>query len=159
LVGTLISKTSTNAIFNVPKLITPTTQGNFSLATKSVLNLTGYTTFGDSINSVFAFDGVHSSIYDSNSAVCNVGIDLGENSGVQLTRIRYFPNYKWQIASTYIQGGTFQVSNDKTTWTTLGTIDQTVHAGWNSIMITDKGVYRYVRFNHSIASKCNLAEI
>lgn len=159
MVGNLISKTNSNAVFNVPKLITPTTQSSFSLATKSVLNLTSYTTFGDSSNSVFAFDGIHSSIYDSSNSACNVGIDLGENRGVQLTRIRYFPNYKWQVASTYIQGGTFQVSNDKTTWKTLGTIDQTVHAGWNSIMIGDKGVYRYVSFNHTSTSKCNLAEI
>lgn len=159
MVGTLISKTNISAVFNVPKLITPTTQSNFSLATKSVLNLTGYTTFGDSGNTAFAFDGVHSSIYDSKNNVCNVGIDLGENRGVQLTRIRYFPHYKWAIASNYIQGGTFQVSNDKLTWTTLGTIDTTVHAGWNTIMITDKNVYRYLSFNHTITSKCNLAEI
>lgn len=52
-----------------------------------------------------------------------------------------------------------QVSNDNTTWITIATVDQTVHAGWNSFMISDTTLYRYIRFSHTSASKCNLAEL
>lgn len=88
-----------------------------------------------------------------------MGIDIGQNLGVQLTRIRYFPNPSWSIAYQFIKGGMIQVSNDNSTWTTIATIDQTVHAGWNSFMISNTNIYRYVRFLHSSVSKCNLAEL
>jgi hypothetical protein len=51
------------------------------------------------------------------------------------------------------------VSNDNTTWNTIATVDQTVHAGWNSFMISDTNIYRYVRFSHTSKSKCNIAEL
>jgi hypothetical protein len=76
-----------------------------------------------------------------------------------LTRIRYFPNPSWNIAYQFIKGAVIQVSNDNTTWTTIATVDQTVHAGWNSFMISDVNIYRYVRFQHNTNSKCNIAEL
>lgn len=59
----------------------------------------------------------------------------------------------------YVEGGRFEGSNDNVTWTLLGKVDQTVHAGWNSIYTQDKSVYRYIRFVHDQMSKCGLAEI
>lgn len=61
--------------------------------------------FGDATGYELAFDNEHSTMYESNNSVCSLGVDIGQNLGVQLTRIRYFPNYKWQIASKYIRGG------------------------------------------------------
>ena len=78
--------------------------------------------------------------------------------GVQLTRIRYFPNPTWNIAYQFIKGAVFQVSNDNSSWITIATVDQTVHAGWNSFMITNNNIFRYVRFSHTSKSKCNIAE-
>lgn len=79
--------------------------------------------------------------------------------GIQLTRIRYFPNSTWNVASSYIKDAIFEVSNDNITYTNIGTVDQNVHAGWNSIMINDQNIYRYVRFSHTDgASYCSLAE-
>lgn len=75
-----------------------------------------------------------------------------------MTRVRYFPNPSWNIAYQYIKGGKFQVSNDNSSWTTIATVDQTVHAGWNSFMIKNPNIYRYIRFVHDSTSKCKLAE-
>jgi hypothetical protein len=88
-----------------------------------------------------------------------MGVDAGEGLGIQLSRIRYFPNYQWNIASLFVEGGRFEASNDNLTWVLLTKIDQTVHAGWNSIYPNNKNVYRYVRFVHDQTSKCGLAEI
>jgi hypothetical protein len=90
--------------------------------------------------------------------LCSIGIDIGQDLGVSLTRIRYFPTTAWVIASNFIQGALFQVSNDNSTWTTISTIDSLVHAGWNIIMPENKAPYRYVRFSHDSTSKCRLAE-
>ena len=40
----------------------------------------------------------------------------------------------------------------------MATIIQTVHTGWNVILSTDQTPYRYLRFSHTSASKCSLAE-
>lgn len=76
-----------------------------------------------------------------------------------MTRVRYFPNPAWNISYQFIKGATVQVSNNNSTWTTIATVDQTVHAGWNSFMINDNNTYRYVRFSHDSKSKCNIAEL
>lgn len=154
----MLAKTDTYAIFSVPKLITTTTQTNLKLTRNSTIDLGNKVKWGDATGWQNAFDGQHSTIYGSNNAVCSVGVDIGVNLGVQITRIRYFPNPQWNIAYQYIKGANIQVSNDNTTWTTIATVDQTVHAGWNSFMISNTNIYRYVRFLHSSLSKCNIAE-
>ena len=99
----------------------------------------------------------HATMYNSNNTACSVGIDIGKGLGVQLTRVRYFPNPSWNIAYQFIKGATIKVSNDNITYTTIATVDQTVHAGWNSFMISNVNIFRYVRFSHTSQSKCNLA--
>jgi hypothetical protein len=79
--------------------------------------------------------------------------------GVQISRIRYFPNPNWNVAYQYIKGAQVQVSNDNSTWVTIATVDQTVHAGWNSFMIADTNIYRYIKFVHGAVSKCQVSEI
>jgi hypothetical protein len=44
-------------------------------------------------------------------------------------------------------------------WTTLASIDQTVHSGWNTFKSKTSTPFRYVRFSHNQSSKCSLAEI
>ncbi len=102
---------------------------------------------------------MHATTYVSSSAsTCFVGVDIGSNLGVQITRIRYFPNPFWNIASLFLQGATVEVSNDNSTWSTIATVDQTVHAGWNSFIIKNSNIFRYVRFSHNNQSKCNISE-
>jgi hypothetical protein len=78
---------------------------------------------------------------------------------VQITRLRIFPNPAWQVAYKYILGASIQVSNDNITWSTLATVDQTIHAGWNSYMITNTNTFRYVKFAHTSVSMCQIAEL
>ncbi len=84
------------------------------------LDLSTKSLFGDSANIIKAFDNDHTTMYDSNNNDCYLGVDIGENLAVLLTRIRYFPNYKWPISSLMIKGAKFQGSNDKITWLDLG---------------------------------------
>ena len=104
-------------------------------------------------------DGQQNSYYSSNSNDCFVGLDMGEGRRVKIHRIRYFPNTNWVIASDYIRGATVEASNDNTNYDLLGTVDETVHSGWNSIIFTVATPYRYIRIKHNTASKCQLAEI
>jgi hypothetical protein len=85
---------------------------------------------------------------------------MGVNKGVQLTKIRYFPTTEWKIASTKLKGAEFMGSNDKLAWTTIGTVDSTVHTGWNTIMTESTlPLYRYIKFGHTSLSGCKLAEL
>ena len=104
-------------------------------------------------------DGQYNSYYSSSSSNCFVGFDFGEGRKVKVHRIRYFPYSKWVIASDYIKGATIEASNDNSNYDLLGTIDETVHSGWNSIIFTVTTPYRYIRISHNTASKCMLAEI
>jgi len=158
-VGKLAERTDTEAKFHVPKLITQVTQDEFMFAKNETISLKGKTTWGDAPGWESAFDNEYTTIYNSSNLACSVGVDIGESIGLQLTRVRYFPNPSWPIASEMIKGALIEVSNDNSTWKTLGTVDQSVHAGWNSKMITDTTIYRYVRFSHTNQSQCNIAEL
>ena len=64
----------------------------------------------------------------------------------------------WNVAAVYIKGAVFEASSDGVTYTALGVVDETVHAGWNSILVETAANYRYVRMRHDSASECKLAE-
>ena len=76
-----------------------------------------------------------------------------------INRIRYFPYNKWTIAATYIKGAEIEASNDNTNFDLITTVDQTVHAGWNSYMPDSSSTaYRYIRIRHDSTSECKIAE-
>lgn len=91
--------------------------------------------------------------------MCYIGFDVGAGNLARVTRIRYFPYYKWTIAAKYIKGAVFEGSLDGTTYTQIALVDQTVHAGWNSILLDTPVNYRYVRLRHTTASNCKLSEL
>lgn len=86
-------------------------------------------------------------------------MDIGENKLVKVTRIRYFPYYKWTIAAQYIAGAVFEGSIDGVNYSQIGLIDQTIHAGWNSIKIFTNSSYRFIRLKHSNISGCMISEL
>ena len=43
-------------------------------------------------------------------------------------------------------------------WTTVATVDQTIHSGWNVLKSETTTPFRYIRFKHNSTSNCNLAE-
>ena len=78
---------------------------------------------------------------------------------MNINRIRYFPYQLWEIASNYIKGAVIEASVDGSTYTELLTVDQTVHAGWNSFMpSSSSNSYRYIRLRHNEMSMCKVAE-
>ena len=115
---------------------------------------------GSGSNKEYINDGLYKSTYTSTAAECYIGYDAGAGKKIKVNRIRYFPSTEWLIASEKLQGAIFEASNSETTgYTPIFTVDQTVHAGWNSY-IPDSFTtpYRYVRMKHTSDSKCELAE-
>ena len=107
----------------------------------------------------FAADGKYASFYSSSNAECWIGIDVGANKKVLINRIRYFPYNQWVLAASYIKGAVIEASNDDTNYDSITTVDQTVHAGWNSYMPDSLSTaYRYIRIRHDSTSECKIAE-
>ena len=78
---------------------------------------------------------------------------------VDIDRIRYFPYNQWTIASHYLHDAVFEGSVDGVSYTTLGEVDTTVHAGWNSFLVQNNNAYyRYIRMRHNATSQCRLSE-
>lgn len=76
-----------------------------------------------------------------------------------IRRIRYFPTMEWTVVGEYLKGAVFEASNDDSTYTEIGRVDETVHSGWNSLLVETSANYRYVRMSHDSTSGCKLAEI
>ncbi len=55
----------------------------------------------------FSFDNRHATFYTSNNTLCYIGLDVGIQRLVNVKRIRYFPNYKWNVAANYIKDAIF----------------------------------------------------
>lgn len=76
--GNVVSRTSANATFAIPALITPASQTAFNLAKNKTIPLGDKAKWGDTAGWEQAFDSDHSSVYLSNSnASCTVGVDIG----------------------------------------------------------------------------------
>ena len=155
----LTSVTASGAIAVIPPFVTSETQADYSLARPQKLTRAQFSIISDtSATQNNIFDGFLGTTYSStSSSACFIGADIGAGLVLQLTRVRFFPNSKWLIASNYLLGATLEGSNDNSAWTTLATVDSTVHSGWNIVPISSKSKYRYVRFAHTSVSKCSLA--
>lgn len=157
-VGRVIEKRSTEAVFEIPPLIVPDVATQYpSVAQEQTIVPAAILSDGGS-NSDAAFDYNHGSFYSSTNSVCFIGLDAGVGKVVKVTRIRYFPYYKWTIAANFIKGAVFEGSLDGTTYTQIATVDQTVHAGWNSIQLSAVAYYRFIRLKHTSTSGCKLSE-
>lgn len=141
--------------------MTPLTQTSYNLSGVKQLDLSRSVLFSDqNISNITAsFDGKTSTYYGSPNPICWIGIDIGQGLSALVDRVRFFTNLDWINAANMILSAKFEGSNDQTTWTTIGTVDQTVHNGWNVIVTTGSPAYRYIRFLHNSTSQCNLAEV
>ena len=83
---------------------------------------------------------------------------MGEGRQSKIKKVKFFPSQDWTITSEYIQGAVIEGSTDGSFYTEIGTVDQTVHAGWNSIMPDISTHYRFIRMRHTNDSECMLAE-
>ena len=148
-----------SATASISPFVTANTQTKFGLAEPTKLTRDQYQIFSDNAaEQIKAFDNLFGTIYTSPSTGnCFIGIDVGSDLLLELTRIRFFPNSRWTIASQYLVGATFQASNDNSSWTTIQTIDATVRSGWNILPFSLANKYRYYRFAHNVNSQCSLA--
>lgn len=158
---TIQNVTGSNAVAIIPPFVTSETQTTFSLAEPTKLTSDQFTIISDTpASQSLAFDGFLGTVYTSASTGnCFIGADVGSGLTLLPTRVRFFPNSKWIIASNYLLGATLEASNDVTNWVTLATVDSTVHSGWNIVPISTTNKYRYLRFAHNSQSKCSLAQI
>ena len=157
---TLSNVTTTSAVATIPPLVNSISQPNYTLTTPIRLNSSHFTIIADTDSSKsLAFDAVHGTRYISSQTSCYIGIDVGPELLLNLTRIRFFPNNYWLIVADYMMGATLEASVDGVNYDVIATIDSTVHTGWNFHPFVLTTYYRYVRFVHTSVSKCQLAEI
>lgn len=158
---TIQNITGSNAVAIIPPFVTSETQTAFSLAEPKKLTSDQFKIISDTPASQgLAFDEFLGTVYTSTSTGnCFIGADVGAGLTLLPTRVRFFPNSKWIIASNYLLGATLDASNDNTNWVNLATVDSTVHSGWNIVPINTATKYRYLRFAHNTQSKCSLAQL
>lgn len=176
--GTIASYTPTAVTYNVPiisaaALIStiPTTRPvNSNLRPEDDVNAdwkkidpSQLTTFSDqngtSSSSSAVLDGNENTVYISPNTICWIGLDLGANLALNLSRIRYFPSMSWDNVVSELYQAVFESSNDMINWTELGIANSDAHTGWNSIEVQSNIAYRYIRMRHNSTSQCSLAEM
>ena len=159
--STLSNVTTTNAIASIPAFVTVLTQTQYDLVSPYKLTRNQFAIISDTpATNTNPFDGRPGTVYTSNSSSdCFLGIDVGSQLTLNLTRLRFFPNSNWIIAANYLVGATIQASNDNTNYDIIAYIDSTVHTGWNILPTTLTKTYRYFKFVHNIVSQCQLAEL
>lgn len=161
--GSLISSTNSEAVYEVPALLTTSTQSTFSLAKVSLLDNKKFTKISneDPATSTIdlAFDGLTTTNYESTTnSLCYLGVDAGSGLKISASRFRIFPNLQWTNVGKKILHAEFEGSDDLSTWNPLAKIDQTVHTGWNVIKSNSDTPYRYLRLRHNSTSNCSIAE-
>lgn len=157
----IVSFTSSNIDFTIPKLLTKTLVSTHSLeSSESVLQLDFKMTSDNLIKQNLVNDGLTSTYYDSTKAGCYIIFDFGESFQIKFKEIDFYMNLAKGI-NDYINL-MFEFSNDLITFIPLYTLDNNIKTGWNKIPVTiDVAAYRYVRLNDPTGTKsrCNLAEI
>ncbi len=105
-----------------------------------------------------AFDGNTGTIFDGPTASgCWAGRDLGSGTTRRITQVKYYPRTGLESRMT---GGSFQGSNDGSSWTTLHTIPGTPATNaWTSVNITNTASWRYLRYLSPNGSYGNVAEV
>lgn len=115
--GKAIEVSASSATFAIPELITSTVLTTYpELESTEKVACEAMISDGGMYES-YAFDSKYSTTYSSSNANCYIGIDIGENKLVAITRIRYFPYQLWEIASNYIKGAVIEASTDGSTYT------------------------------------------
>jgi hypothetical protein len=161
--GTIASYSTSSVTYNIPPFVTANSQAAFNLKQVDLIDGSAFVYSSDqpanTTNVTAAFDGLTTTIYGSPNPSCWIGIDVGQGLQAQVSRFRFFPFLSWANTVNYTLGAVFEGSNDNSssTWTNLGTFDQTVHSGWNVITSASSTPFRFIRFRHTSQSQCNIA--
>ena len=103
---------STSAVGTIPPFINELTQNHYTLTNPKKLTRNEFALISDSGNAEKAFDSLHGTSYISSSSACFVGIDVGSELVLNLTRVRFFPHSQWLIVADYLIDARIEASND-----------------------------------------------
>lgn len=160
-VGKIATYTPAAVTYHIPAFVTSVSQTAFNLKKVGLIDSKSFTLSSDQAanvtNVTAAFDGIVTTIYGSANTSCWIGIDVGAGLQANINRFRFFPFMGWANTANYILDAVFEGSNDQLSWSTMATIDQTVHSGWNVIIPSLSTPFRYFRFRHTNQSQCNVA--
>lgn len=167
-----MSATSSLLTLLTPPAYTTSSISTYGFSASSTDNLTGFTTFGDdsSSDSSVISDGGLYDYYSSSNSACYVGIDLGQDARVILTKFELYPRSAGVTDASAFFGNVFEGSVDGTTWTTILEIGTDFHLGKNMYLIDtliSTGAssniakpFRKLRLSDSTGkSSCELVEI
>lgn len=84
--------------------MTTSTQADYSLAKDGQID---GTPIGDTNQGPLAADDSFNTVYNSPNAACFVGVNFGDNTQADISKIRYAPNPAWAIAATKLSGAVF----------------------------------------------------
>jgi hypothetical protein len=161
--GSIQTYSSSSVIYNIPPFVTAASQAAFNLQKVGLIDGSTFVLSSDQpanvTNVTAAFDGLVNTVYGSPQQVCWIGIDVGQGLQAAVNRFRFFPLISWANTVNYTLGAVFEGSNDQSTWTSMGSVDQTAHSGWNVITSKVSTPFRYFRLRHTNQSQCNIAEI
>jgi chitodextrinase len=102
-----------------------------------------------------AFDGDPATAVDTKAANGWVTVDFGAGQSRAVATIRFLPRAN-NVAR--MNGGSFQGSDDGTTWDTLSTVGGVTEARWYEVHVASDRAYRYFRFVTS-SGFANVAEL
>ena len=149
---TVTSSSSSSLTFAVPPIVTPASQSAFSLGKSGKVRAP--VTYGLTGNSLIN-DGDIKSSTSSTSKNCQVGLDFGAGTYVEIDSITIYPDLFLDNPAS-LSGAQIKGGNSTSAYTTLVTLDGTVQVGSNTFTISDKPRYRYVVFT---GAYCRIAEL
>lgn len=118
-----------------------------------------------------AFDGNVETTVDIGNSMCSVGLDFGPEAFALITRIRYYPRFRF---ASRMRWGFFEASTDGVSWTTLSILSGRVQEGWNYADLISNPApnsedspqdwslvpqWRFVRYRGPSGGNCNVNEI
>ena len=99
-------------------------------------------------NAYKAFDGLSQTSYRTNSADCNIGIELPSGLKAKVSKARIFIREHTQIESEFRTKLSID-SFDGASWSSLVNTDRSLQTGWNTIQLDNSTDYSGFRVSGS----------
>lgn len=99
--GNIIKYTSTQVTYQIPILLTPSSQAQFNFAQDALIDSSSFSYISDSTTnstSSKSFDGNTLTSYTSTNTLCFIGVDTGPSQQASVSRLRFFPSITWKNA-------------------------------------------------------------
>jgi hypothetical protein len=108
----------------------------------------------------FAFDGITSTMYKSNTDDnCYVQTDFGSGLVGRVDKLKFFMNRMTDKVTNFVDKLIFQSSADGSTWTDEYAADISLRVGWNTFTPATALKTQYYRFYSATKEACQIGEI